>query len=43
MRCELLQDEINVEAERGNVVYDVDTGFDEMTLVGRGYEPDEDL
>lgn len=43
MGRELLENQVDVEAQRGYVVYDVHRGFDELALVRGRYEPDEDL
>lgn len=43
MAGEPLQDHVHVEAERGNVVDDVDARLDEVALARRGHEPHHDL
>lgn len=43
VRCKLLQDQVDVEAERGDVVDDVDGRLDELAFVGRRDEPHQDL
>lgn len=43
MLGKFLQGQIDVKAECGDIVDDVDRRFNEITLIGRRYEPNNNL
>lgn len=41
MRCVPLQGQIYIKTESRDIIYNISRGFDKVTLVGSGHEPNE--